>query len=185
MPTTIRLLVISDTHSIWLYTPSCLAPPCDILIHCGDLIQVGGLAAYKKTMQDIQTINAELKFIIAGNHDLDLDEEWLRKNAEEGEEEEEEEEEEDTKDSSRCVEFMKSHEKDGVYYLAEGRHEFKLKDGREFMIWVSPYTPEFSKNRPFRDTPYAVALTGWAVVAFTSTTFTAGSFSFFNFSCIA
>jgi hypothetical protein len=179
MPTTIRLLVISDTHSTWPYTPSCFAPPYDILIHCDDPTQVGGLPTYKNAMQDIQTIDAELKHIIADNHDLDLDEEWLRKNAEEGEEEE------DIKDSSRCVEFVKSHEKDGVYYLAEGRHEFKLKDGREFMIWVSPYTPEFSKNRPFRDTPYAVALSGWAVVAFTSTTFTAGSFSFFNFSCIA
>jgi predicted phosphodiesterase len=83
MPTTIHPLVISDTHSTWPYTPSCLAPPCDILTHCGDPTQVGGLPAYKNAMQDIQTIDAEFKHMIAGNHDLDLDEEWVRKNAEE------------------------------------------------------------------------------------------------------
>ncbi|KAI4701343.1 hypothetical protein J4E81_003083 [Alternaria sp. BMP 2799] len=138
MSSIIRLLVISDTHSTWPYTPDCPAPSCDILIHCGDLTQVGGLPAYRKAMEDIQTVDAELKLVIAGNHDLDLDEEWVRKNAEDGEEEE------DIEDSRKCVNFMKSHEKEGVYYLEEGRHEFKLKDGRSFSAWASPYTPEFN-----------------------------------------
>lgn len=108
MSSNIRLLVISDTHSTWPYTPDSPAPPCDILIHCGDLTQIGGLPAYKKAMQDIQTVDAELKLVIAGNHDLDLDEEWVRKNTEDGEEEE------DVEDSRKCVEFMKSHEKEGA-----------------------------------------------------------------------
>jgi Icc-related predicted phosphoesterase len=158
MPSTVRLLVISDTHSIWPYTPSCPAPPCDVLIHCGDLTQVGGLPAYKNAMQDIRTVDAELKLIIAGNHDVDLDEAWVRKNAEDGEDGEEDE---DVDDSRKCVELMKSHEKEGVYYLDEGRHEFKLKDGKRISLWASPYTPEFNgyafayekeENR-FRDIP--------------------------------
>jgi Icc-related predicted phosphoesterase len=155
MPSTIRLLVISDTHSTWPYTPSCPAPSCDVLIHCGDLTQVGGLPAYKNAMQDIRTVDAELKLIIAGNHDVDLDEAWVLKNAEDGEEDE------DVDDSKKCVEFMKSQEKEGVYYLDEGRHEFKLKDGRRISLWASPYTREFNgyafayekeENR-FRDIP--------------------------------
>jgi hypothetical protein len=138
MPSTIRLLVISDTHSTWPYTPSCPAPPCDVLIHCGDLTQVGGLSAYKKAIQDISTVDVKLKLIIAGNHDLDLDEHWVQKNAEDGEEQE------DVEDSKKCVEFIKSHEKESVYYLEEGRHEFELNDGRSFSLWTSPYTPEFN-----------------------------------------
>jgi Icc-related predicted phosphoesterase len=138
MVSNIRFLVISDTHSIWPYTLGCPAPPCDVLIHCGDLTQVGGLSAYKKAMRDIQTVDAELKLIIAGNHNLDLDDQWVRKNAEDGEEEG------DAEDSRRCVEFMMSLEKEGVYYPEEGRHDFKLKDGRQFNVWASPYTPEFN-----------------------------------------
>jgi hypothetical protein len=89
-------------------------------------------------MQDIRTVNAELKLIIAGNHDVDLDEAWVRKNAEDGEENE------DVDDSKKCVDLMKSHEIEGVYYLDEGRHEFELEDGKRISLWESPYTPEFN-----------------------------------------
>jgi predicted phosphodiesterase len=59
------------------------SPPANILLHCGDLTQVGGLPAYRKAIEDIKTASAELKVIIAGNHDLDLDEDWVRANAQE------------------------------------------------------------------------------------------------------
>ncbi|MBK5656749.1 MAG: metallophosphoesterase, partial [Rhizobium sp.] len=82
MSSSIRLLILSDTHSKWPYTPANPAPKADVFIHCRDLTQAGGLASFKRTIADIKTIDAPLKLIIAGNHDLDLDEVWVRKNME-------------------------------------------------------------------------------------------------------
>jgi predicted phosphodiesterase len=101
-------LIISDTHSAWPYTFANPSPPADILLHCGDLTQVGGLPAYRKAIEDIKTASAELKLIIAGNHDLNLDEEWVRANAQE---------ENDIIDCRRCVGFMNAQRDFGIHYL--------------------------------------------------------------------
>lgn len=39
--------------------------------------------------------------------------------------------------------FRDAAETAGVRLLAEGRHEFTLKDGRSFSLFASPYTPAF------------------------------------------
>ncbi|EHL03095.1 putative rhamnogalacturonate lyase C [Glarea lozoyensis 74030] len=51
-------------------------PKCDVLLHCGDLTMTGGIADYKKCIQMLGTIDAEVKLVIAGNHDRDLDPNW-------------------------------------------------------------------------------------------------------------
>jgi Icc-related predicted phosphoesterase len=135
MTSQIRFLIISDTHSAWPYTFANPSPPADVLLHCGDLTQVGGLPAYRKAIEDIKTASAELKLIIAGNHDLDLDEEWMHANAQE---------EDDIEDCRRCVEFMNAQQEFGIHYLTEGLHSFNLCDGRTFTVYASPYTPELN-----------------------------------------
>jgi Icc-related predicted phosphoesterase len=136
MTSQIRFLVISDTHSAWPYTFANPSPPADVLLHCGDLTQFGGLTAYRKAMEDIKTVSAELKFIIAGNHDLDIDEDWVRANAQE---------EDDIEDCKRCVEFLNAQREFGIHYLTEGLHSFILRDGRTFTVYTSPYTSEFNR----------------------------------------
>ncbi|KAE8859390.1 hypothetical protein P3342_010930 [Pyrenophora teres f. teres] len=131
----IRFLITSDTHGAWPYSPANPAPEADVLLHCGDLTQVGGLSSFKRAIEDVKSSDAELKLIIAGNHDLELDEVWVRENMED---------EEDLKEHFKCVAFMQSQKSYGIYYLEEGTHQFVLQDGRRFTVYASPYTPEFN-----------------------------------------
>lgn len=70
MPTT-KLLVLSDTHD--QHDNIGELPPVDVIIHCGDLTQIGGLSNYRRAIQYLSRSNAELKLVIAGNHDISLD----------------------------------------------------------------------------------------------------------------
>ncbi|KAG9235206.1 ser/Thr protein phosphatase family protein [Amylocarpus encephaloides] len=146
-PSTTRFLIISDTHNFQfgdaepynapLTYPS---PPCDVLLHCGDLTSIGGAPAYKKCISMLSSITAELKLVIAGNHDLDLDPDFL-KNV--------------PWSHGLCQDPKGRHEKarepwrseetrgKGIVYLEEGMHSFTLKSGARFSIYASPYQPEF------------------------------------------
>lgn len=75
-----RFLVISDTHSA---SPDQNAgendiafrpplPKADVLIHCGDLTMMGLIHEYEKTLDMLESIDADLKLVIAGNHDISL-----------------------------------------------------------------------------------------------------------------
>ncbi|KAI9665153.1 MAG: hypothetical protein M1831_002163 [Alyxoria varia] len=137
-----RFLIISDTHHTEpsefqeRYHP---LPKVDVVLHCGDLTQVGGISAYRKALSILKDIDAELKLVIAGNHDLELDGEYWRSHLleEEGDRPEEHDE---------AVAFWKGPQaKDAhVEYLEEGIHEFQLSNGAHFKVYTSPYQPEFN-----------------------------------------
>ena len=132
-----RFLILSDTHEgshPWPYTATRPSPRADVLLHCGDLTQVGGLSAFKKAMNNIRAMDAEIKLVIAGNHDLELDEKWVREHPNEV----------DIDKHRECVAYMKSLESEGVYCLEEGTHTFRLKDGKVFSVYASSYTPAFN-----------------------------------------
>ena len=84
----------------------------------------------------IKAIDAELKLVIAGNHDLTLDTEYRQKKltVEEDKESQNEAREIWTGDEARAA---------GATYLDEGLYQFTLKSGAHFSIYASPYTPEF------------------------------------------
>lgn len=131
---TIRALIISDTHNKW---PHSLQEPhsaVDVFIHCGDLTQFSGLPSFRRAIEDIKAVNAELKLIIAGNHDVDLDPAWLEKFAED---------DDDVAIGVKCLSLLQSQQDHGIHYLNEGTHGFTLKDGRSFTVYATPYTPEF------------------------------------------
>jgi len=72
-----RFLIISDTHNQELFpsTDSKHAfrhplPECDVLLHCGDLTMTGKLKEYESQIRLMSSIPAQLKLVIAGNHDL-------------------------------------------------------------------------------------------------------------------
>ncbi|KAF2874717.1 Metallo-dependent phosphatase-like protein [Massariosphaeria phaeospora] len=135
MPTPTRFLILSDTHNQWPYSPQTPAPPIDVFIHCGDLTQVGGLPSFHRAISTIQTIDAELKLVIAGNHDLELDEAWVLRNMED------EEELQECIDSVALFQAQKEH---GINYLDEGRHAFTFASRARFTVCASPYTLEFN-----------------------------------------
>lgn len=74
-----RFLIMSDTHNQELFSISDTKhafrnPPhqCDVLIHCGDLTMTGKHHEYMTQIRLIGNHPAELKLVIAGNHDLTL-----------------------------------------------------------------------------------------------------------------
>ncbi|KAF2026145.1 hypothetical protein EK21DRAFT_92686 [Setomelanomma holmii] len=141
MSSIILLLILSDIHGVWPYSPANPAPKADITIHCDDLTHIGGLASFKRAIEDIKTVDAPLKLVIAGNHDLEVDEQWVRNHMEDNEEEAHEE---DVNESKKCIDFLKAQKERGIHYLEEGVHNFELKGGKTLKVYASPYTPKFN-----------------------------------------
>ncbi|KAF7931479.1 uncharacterized protein EAE98_004215 [Botrytis deweyae] len=81
---------------------------------------------------------AELRLVITGNHDLELDEGWCKAHLEE--------DEDYLDDHARAMEVMKGElaKEPVVTYLEEGTHTFNLKSGATFKIYASPYQHEFN-----------------------------------------
>ena len=149
-----RFLVLSDTHDfefsddpeeaedIPLNAHQHLLPKADVLLHCGDLTQVGGENSFKRCLKMLSRFEAELKLVIAGNHDLDLDKnhrlykshpdkDVVDKAA--------------LEDHAKAMEVMKGDlaKEAGVTYLEEGIHAFTLSNGTAFNIYASQFTPNF------------------------------------------
>ncbi|TGO24537.1 hypothetical protein BPAE_0100g00050 [Botrytis paeoniae] len=83
-------ILLSDTHDYQFGDNASsklqlLVPKVEVLLHCGDLTQVGGIPAFKKALKMLNNFDAELKLVIAGNHDLELDEGWCKAHLEEDE----------------------------------------------------------------------------------------------------
>jgi predicted phosphodiesterase len=66
-----RVMVISDTHEHSL--DGTTMPQVDVLIHTGDLTNFGELDSLRESVKMMGTIEAELRLVIAGNHDVSLD----------------------------------------------------------------------------------------------------------------
>lgn len=90
---------------------------------------------YHVTLDLLESMDAELKLVIAGNHDLTLDSEnWAHSRREYLEH-----------DHARALAIWKGDRarNAGVRYLEEGLHEFTLRSGVSFTVYASPYQPEF------------------------------------------
>lgn len=161
MPDTIktRILIISDTHCAALDDRDDSPPPrapfkaplpsADLLIHCGDLTMTGQMSEYHKTLDMLRTIDAPVKLVIAGNHDLSLDRDFVHGHRErdpqgrqpklsEAEAEARWREARDlwTSPTGRA-------KQEGVTFLEEGVHVIDLANGAVVWLYASPYTPEF------------------------------------------
>lgn len=143
-----RFLIISDTHDFEFNSKETArklhypVPKADVVLHCGDLTNVGGIPSYKKVLKFLGSFDAELKLIIAGNHDLSLDKEyWRSHNGNQmnpfGDT--------DPEEHNRAIQIMTGDlaKEAGVTYLVEGTQTFALSNGTKFTIYTSPYTPEF------------------------------------------
>lgn len=123
-PTTpTRFLIISDTHDSPNHPFRGPTPKLDVVLHCGDLTQLGSLSEYKRALKILFSIPAELRLVIAGNHDLSLDPRYhqsLPANEQESKKEEHE----------QALEIMtgKLAKEAGVTYLTEGLHTFTIED---------------------------------------------------------
>ncbi|TKA68926.1 hypothetical protein B0A55_08467 [Friedmanniomyces simplex] len=77
----IRIVCISDTHN---HAPGegYTLPQGDILIHAGDLTNQGSYDELRKAVEWIEKADFGVKVVVAGNHDLSLDEGYELKHAE-------------------------------------------------------------------------------------------------------
>lgn len=96
---------------------------------------IGGLSKYRKALDQLSNLDAELKLVIAGNHDVSLDPEWWAENLDEGDD--------DPEEPVIARQLFKAARENGVHLLGEGLHAFTLGDGRSFTIFASPFTPEY------------------------------------------
>lgn len=71
----VTLVCISDTHNTF---PTAL-PPGDILLHAGDLSQYGTFAELQSQLSWLDSQPYEHKIVIAGNHDLLLDSDFVKR----------------------------------------------------------------------------------------------------------
>ncbi|KAI4653701.1 hypothetical protein J4E93_001468 [Alternaria ventricosa] len=136
LSTPVRFLILSDTHGAEL--PENL-PPCDVLLHCGDLTEDGTPESISAALQTLGKVEAKLKLVIAGNHDISLDKPyWLSQGGTET-------------DAERAEAFVSSDtgseaSRNGITFLKEGTHTFKLACGATFKIYTSPYTPLYGAS---------------------------------------
>uniref|UniRef100_A0A093VA29 Putative rhamnogalacturonate lyase C n=1 Tax=Talaromyces marneffei PM1 TaxID=1077442 RepID=A0A093VA29_TALMA len=119
-------LIMSDSHGKQLLSK----PPAehiDVAIHCGDLTQESKLDEFKTTLRHLQDVNADLKLVIAGNHDFTLDvpafESIVR----------------NTRPPLEPELVRKTY---GDY----GSYEFKLRNGALLRVYASPYTPSLGDS---------------------------------------
>ncbi|KFA52599.1 hypothetical protein S40293_07218 [Stachybotrys chartarum IBT 40293] len=66
-----RIVCISDTHNCTVSLPA-----GDVLIHAGDLTNQGSLSELSRTVKWLEGTQFEAKIVIAGNHDVTLDEDF-------------------------------------------------------------------------------------------------------------
>ncbi|KAL8799470.1 MAG: hypothetical protein Q9182_005875 [Xanthomendoza sp. 2 TL-2023] len=139
-----RFIILSDTHNFEFSDKSSQplqlpTPKADVLLHCGDLTEVGGVSSFQKAINMIASFDAELKLVIAGNHDLELDKTfWEARRGDESGRENPEAHEMAVKAMIGPLAVDA-----GVIFLNEGTHSFTLKNGATFSIYASPYTPVF------------------------------------------
>ncbi|KAK3067113.1 hypothetical protein LTR53_016213, partial [Teratosphaeriaceae sp. CCFEE 6253] len=148
-----RVLIISDTHCAGLKqrdgsgTPALAfeapLPAADLLIHCGDLTDHGTLEEYHRTLDMLKEIEAPVKLVIAGNHDLTLDRDFVLGHLEQ----------QDLTKEVAEFELSQMHDlwqgphgrakSEGVTFLDEGVHSIRLQNGAQLTVYASPYTPEY------------------------------------------
>jgi hypothetical protein len=105
-------------------------------MHCGDLTMVGQMHEYAQTLEMLKGIDAELKLVIAGNHDISLDEEYYARKGQYMQRLQDPDE--DMPRRARELWTGEMAKQAGVTYLDEGMHSFTLRNGATLRV-CSPH----------------------------------------------
>lgn len=132
-----RLCIISDTHTaeLWPSDDKTHAyrdplPSADVLLHAGDITNVGYINEYQSMIDLLSKADAELKIVIAGNHDVTLDEPYYEKTGKKkfhrnyGED----------LDAVKEMWTGEKAKKAGIVYLEEGVRTFTISNGARFTV---------------------------------------------------
>lgn len=166
-----RICMISDTHTSTPNPPHKTdnayrspLPKANILLHAGDLTKVGYRTEHETMIKMLRDATAELKLVIAGNHDITLDETYFTSYGHKRHGRPEHlgiesiilsddqihystnPSEEQLRSYVRSIKDLwtcDAARNAGIIYLEEGIHSFTLSTGATFTVYASPYTPEF------------------------------------------
>lgn len=132
-----RFCIISDTHthgpnpkSFIQYAYREPLPKADVLLHAGDLTMVGRVWEYERMLDVFRNARAELKIVIAGNHDITLDESFYNETGKFLFHPNESE----NLEKVRELWTGRSAQQAGIVYLEEGTRTFSLKNGAVFTV---------------------------------------------------
>ncbi|KAK8199047.1 Metallo-dependent phosphatase-like protein [Phyllosticta capitalensis] len=126
-PRRTRFVLISDTHN---QTPK--LPAGDVLIHAGDLTNTGSHSELVKTVNWLEKAPFEVKIVVAGNHDVTLDEAFYASHGAHFHNQQ-------LQDSRACVALLRS--APSITYLAHESRTIRLRSGAKFSVFASPYSP--------------------------------------------
>ncbi|OQV12042.1 putative Metallophosphoesterase domain-containing protein 1 [Hypsibius exemplaris] len=137
-----RLLIVSDTHS---HAPKKSKtspfpdpiPRCDVFIHAGDMTNLGKKSELEQVVDWIAKIEAELKIVIAGNHDMELDAAFCRSQGSDRFQRE------FTPAESLALFTSPSAVAAGIFYLCDETRSLTLSNGATFVVHGSPWQPVF------------------------------------------
>lgn len=137
-----RFCILSDTHtraplpeSSTEYAYRQPLPTAHVLLHAGDLTMTGRVSEYQQMLNVFREADAEVKIVIAGNHDITLDESFYKNVGESlfhsG----------TSEDLGKVREMWTGWEakQAGIIYLEEGTRSFQLKNGAKFTVSYSTY----------------------------------------------
>jgi hypothetical protein len=113
----IRVICISDTHNT---QPK--LPDGDILLHAGDLTQSGSLEELQSQIEWLDSQPHKFKVVIAGNHDLCLDDSKKEAYGE----------------NNKAVQI----DWRSLIYLKDSSITLRMQGGRPLKIYGSPWTPK-------------------------------------------
>ena len=132
--TKLRIVCISDTHNASPGSGYTL-PPGDILIHAGDLTNNGQPSEIHKALTWLRETKHEHKIVVAGNHDLSLDENFAHHQHDE--------------EAAQLRQMLR--EDDKITYLEHETKEITVK-GTGIKVFGSPFSPASasSKQRAFQ-----------------------------------
>lgn len=134
---------MSDTHDFDL-TDNTLDSPfrlgasdheIDVILHCGDFSNNGAPKSLRKAIKMLESMNAEMKLIIAGNHEVSLDRDFFTSH------------QELMADHEQALSIMTDPvaKANGIIFLTEGTYRFQLKSAATFTLHASPGTPKDGK----------------------------------------
>lgn len=149
-----KFFILSDTHGIELPSDKKPLEYADVVIHCGDLTEESKLEEFQASIRLLDSIQAPLKLVIAGNHDFTMDIPTFKKKIADidppldpelvrkvyG----------DYGEARRTFEEAKIA---GIVFLDEGTHQFHLANGAALTVYASPLTPSFG-DWGFRYSPH-------------------------------
>lgn len=146
-----RVLILSDTHSalprsndsnddngVPFRKP---LPAADVFIHCGDLTGNGSIDQHRKALELINSVEAELKIVIPGNHDRTLDRAYYDRYP--NQHCHWEKYSDDVLGEIKDMYVGEKARQSGIRYLEEGTASFKLKNGARLNVYASAWQPEF------------------------------------------